>query len=83
LTLQSNKIIQSKKKDFTDIKTSVLCIFVTHFIGFGIVSEQLAFFGSGFLIPFIAFSYRMNVEEKALIEQFGEEYLEYRRKTKS
>lgn len=35
-----------------------------------------------FLIPFIAFSYRITVEERTLIEQFGEEYLEYRRKTK-
>lgn len=35
-----------------------------------------------FSIPFVAFSYRITVEERALIEQFGEEYLEYRRKTK-
>lgn len=35
------------------------------------------------LVPtFIAFSYRIKVEEKALVEEFGEEYLEYRRKTK-
>ncbi|MCJ8152842.1 isoprenylcysteine carboxylmethyltransferase family protein [Chryseobacterium sp. SSA4.19] len=32
--------------------------------------------------PFIAFSYRITIEECALVEQFGEEYLEYRRKTK-
>ncbi|SDI90322.1 Protein-S-isoprenylcysteine O-methyltransferase Ste14 [Chryseobacterium taeanense] len=31
---------------------------------------------------FLAFSYRIKVEEKALTEEFGEEYLEYRRKTK-
>jgi protein-S-isoprenylcysteine O-methyltransferase Ste14 len=35
-----------------------------------------------FTIPFAAFSYRIRVEEKALTEQFGGEYLEYRRKTK-
>ncbi|SIQ06996.1 Protein-S-isoprenylcysteine O-methyltransferase Ste14 [Chryseobacterium sp. RU37D] len=35
-----------------------------------------------FIPPFIAFSYRIKIEEKALIEQFGDEYLEYRRKTK-
>ncbi|WP_378103720.1 methyltransferase family protein [Chryseobacterium sp. sg2396] len=35
-----------------------------------------------FTVPFMAFLYRIKVEEKALIEQFGEEYLEYRRKTK-
>lgn len=35
------------------------------------------------LVPtFMAFSYRIKVEEKALIEEFGEEYLEYRRNTK-
>ncbi|WP_346983633.1 isoprenylcysteine carboxylmethyltransferase family protein [Chryseobacterium sp. POE27] len=35
------------------------------------------------LVPtFVAFSYRIKVEEKALIEEFGEEYLEYRRNTK-
>ncbi|SDQ42987.1 Protein-S-isoprenylcysteine O-methyltransferase Ste14 [Chryseobacterium soldanellicola] len=35
-----------------------------------------------FIPPFIAFNYRIKVEENALIEQFGEEYLEYRMKTK-
>lgn len=34
------------------------------------------------LPPFLAFTYRIRVEEQALIEQFGEEYLEYRKKTK-
>lgn len=34
------------------------------------------------IIPFLAFSYRITVEENTLIEQFGEEYLDYRRKTK-
>lgn len=35
------------------------------------------------LVPtFIAFSYRIKVEEKALIKEFGEEYLGYRKKTK-
>jgi protein-S-isoprenylcysteine O-methyltransferase Ste14 len=35
-----------------------------------------------FIPPFIAFSYRIKIEEAALTEQFGNEYLEYRRKTK-
>jgi len=35
-----------------------------------------------FMIPFMAFSYRIMVEERALIGQFGQEYLEYRKKTK-
>ncbi len=35
-----------------------------------------------FLPPFLAFIYRIKIEEQALIEKFGEEYLEYRRTTK-
>lgn len=35
-----------------------------------------------FMIPFVAFSYRIMVEERALIGQFGKEYLDYRKKTK-
>lgn len=32
--------------------------------------------------PFLAFSYRIAVEEKALVEQFGQDYLDYRKSTK-
>ncbi|MDQ0783853.1 protein-S-isoprenylcysteine O-methyltransferase Ste14 [Chryseobacterium sp. W4I1] len=35
-----------------------------------------------FLPPFFAFLYRIKIEEQALMEQFGDEYLEYRKKTK-
>ncbi|MBL1221619.1 isoprenylcysteine carboxylmethyltransferase family protein [Chryseobacterium sp. L7] len=35
-----------------------------------------------FLPPFLAFLYRIKIEEQALVEQFGAEYLEYRKKTK-
>lgn len=35
-----------------------------------------------FIPPLLAFSYRIKIEEQALIEQFGEEYLEYRKNTK-
>ncbi|WP_431611340.1 methyltransferase family protein [Chryseobacterium sp. 'Rf worker isolate 10'] len=35
-----------------------------------------------FMPPFLAFAYRIKVEEQALIEQFGDEYLEYRKGTK-
>ncbi|MGH1518578.1 methyltransferase family protein [Chryseobacterium sp. JK1] len=35
-----------------------------------------------FLPPFLAFAYRIKVEEKAFVEQFGDEYLEYRKNTK-
>ncbi|RLJ31284.1 protein-S-isoprenylcysteine O-methyltransferase Ste14 [Chryseobacterium sp. 7] len=35
-----------------------------------------------FVPPFLAFAYRIKVEEQALEEQFGEEYREYRKTTK-
>ncbi|MFP3596535.1 methyltransferase family protein [Chryseobacterium sp. SIMBA_029] len=35
-----------------------------------------------FIPPFLAFSYRISIEEQALVEQFGEEYIEYRKSTK-
>lgn len=35
-----------------------------------------------FVPPFLAFAYRIKIEEQALIEQFGEEYIEYRKTTK-
>ncbi|WP_426476580.1 methyltransferase family protein [Chryseobacterium sp. CBSDS_008] len=35
-----------------------------------------------FVPPFLAFAYRIRIEEQALVEQFGEEYIEYRKSTK-
>lgn len=35
-----------------------------------------------FVPPLLAFSYRIKIEEQALVEQFGEEYIEYRKSTK-
>ncbi|KAA2221511.1 methyltransferase family protein [Chryseobacterium sediminis] len=35
-----------------------------------------------FVPPFLAFAYRIKIEEQALVEQFGDEYLEYRKSTK-
>lgn len=35
-----------------------------------------------FVPPFLAFTYRIKIEEQALVEQFGDEYLEYRKRTK-
>lgn len=35
-----------------------------------------------FIPPFLAFTYRIKVEEQALVEQFGDEYIEYRKSTK-
>ena len=57
------------------------------------LGELLIFFGIGlafanwislvslFVFPMIAFSIRMNVEEKALLEHFAGRYVEYRRRT--
>ncbi|MBV8327065.1 isoprenylcysteine carboxylmethyltransferase family protein [Chryseobacterium sp.] len=35
-----------------------------------------------FVPPFLAFAYRIKIEEQALVERFGNEYIEYRKKTK-
>lgn len=35
-----------------------------------------------FVPPFLAFAYRIKIEEQALVEQFGNEYIEYRKTTK-
>jgi protein-S-isoprenylcysteine O-methyltransferase Ste14 len=35
-----------------------------------------------FAPPFLAFAYRIKIEEQALVEQFGDEYIEYRKTTK-
>lgn len=35
-----------------------------------------------FVPPFLAFAYRIKIEEQALIEEFGDEYIEYRKSTK-
>lgn len=35
-----------------------------------------------FMPPFLAFAYRIKIEEQALIEQFGDEYIKYRKTTK-
>lgn len=32
--------------------------------------------------PFLAFMYRIKIEEKTLLEEFGKEYVEYRKKTR-
>ncbi len=51
-------------------------------LGLGLYLNNWLSLIAALTIPFAAFLYRIRVEEKALIEQFGEEYLEYRRKTK-
>ncbi len=52
------------------------------FIGFGVSLNNWISLAFMTLAILLVFRYRINVEEKALIGQFGEEYLEYKKKTK-
>jgi len=51
-------------------------------LGLGLYLNNWLSLVLAFVPTFVAFSYRITIEERVLIEQFGEEYLEYRRKTK-
>ncbi|SKB99565.1 Protein-S-isoprenylcysteine O-methyltransferase Ste14 [Soonwooa buanensis] len=52
------------------------------FLGLGLALNNWVSLAIAFIPPFIAFSYRIFVEEKALIEQFGKNYEDYRLHTK-
>lgn len=52
------------------------------FAGLGICLDNWVSLALAFIPPFIAFSYRIRIEEKALIEQFGKAYLDYKNHTK-
>lgn len=52
------------------------------FFGLGLYLNNWVAFAVAVIPPFLAFSYRISVEEKALIEQFGQEYLDYKKQTK-
>lgn len=52
------------------------------FIGFGVTLNNWLSLIVVLALPFIAFLYRMNVEEKVLIERFGEKYKEHIKRTK-
>lgn len=52
------------------------------FLGLAIVFQYVPSSLFIFIFPTIAFVYRAIVEEKKLIEEFGEEYLEYRKRTR-
>ncbi|MDI6846148.1 MAG: isoprenylcysteine carboxylmethyltransferase family protein [Candidatus Saccharicenans sp.] len=52
------------------------------FIGLGIIFQHFPASLFIVLFPAAAFIYRAIVEEKLLIEEFGQEYLEYRKKTR-
>ncbi|WP_120212053.1 methyltransferase family protein [Epilithonimonas arachidiradicis] len=52
------------------------------FLGLGLfLNNWLALF-IAFIPPFLAFLYRIKIEEKALTEQFGQDYLDYKKSTK-
>ncbi|WP_370899110.1 methyltransferase family protein [Chryseobacterium gossypii] len=51
-------------------------------LGLGLYLNNWVSLVLAFIPPFIAFSYRIKIEEQALVEQFGKEYIEYRKKTK-
>lgn len=50
--------------------------------GFGLAMNSWICLGIQVLINFIPMIYRINVEEKALIEKFGASYSDYMKKTK-
>lgn len=52
------------------------------FLGLGLFLNNWLSLFIAFVPVFLAFLYRIKVEEQALIQQFGNEYLEYKRKTK-
>ncbi|WP_300673584.1 isoprenylcysteine carboxylmethyltransferase family protein [Soonwooa sp.] len=52
------------------------------FLGLGLALNNWVSLAIAFIPPFIAFSYRIFVEEKALVEQFGKAYEDYRSHTK-
>jgi protein-S-isoprenylcysteine O-methyltransferase Ste14 len=52
------------------------------FLGFGISLNNWFSLAIVFLPTVLAFIYRINIEENVLVEQFGEQYRDYMRKTK-
>lgn len=51
------------------------------FLGFGLYLNNWLSLIAAFIPVFFAFSYRILIEEKALTEQFGQEYIDYKKKT--
>ncbi|MEY8758253.1 methyltransferase family protein [Chryseobacterium tongliaoense] len=52
------------------------------FLGLGLFLNNWLSLILAFVPPFLTFSYRIKIEEQALVEQFGEEYIQYRKMTK-
>lgn len=52
------------------------------FLGLGLFLNNWISLLLAFIPPFLAFSYRIRIEERVLIEEFGDEYVQYKRNTK-
>ncbi|ASK31264.1 protein-S-isoprenylcysteine methyltransferase [Chryseobacterium sp. T16E-39] len=52
------------------------------FLGLGLYLNNWLSLVIAFIPPFLAFSYRIKIEEQVLIQRFGEEYVQYRKITK-
>lgn len=52
------------------------------FLGLGLFLNNWISLFIAFVPTFLAFLYRIKIEEEALIQKFGNEYLDYKRKTK-
>ncbi|WP_419869369.1 methyltransferase family protein [Chryseobacterium sp. CT-SW4] len=52
------------------------------FLGLGIYLNNWISLVLAVIPPLLAFNHRIKVEEQALVEQFGEEYIEYRKSTR-
>ncbi|MCL8536150.1 isoprenylcysteine carboxylmethyltransferase family protein [Chryseobacterium gallinarum] len=51
-------------------------------LGLGLYLNNWLSMAFAVIPPFLAFTHRINIEEQALIEQFGDEYIQYRKNTK-
>lgn len=52
------------------------------FVGLGLYLNNWIALTIAIIPPFLAFLYRIKIEEKALIEQFGQDYIDYKKQTK-
>lgn len=55
---------------------------ILFFIGYGVLSQNWLCLAACVILPAIALSYRIKVEEKALVKELGTKYEDYKTKTK-
>jgi protein-S-isoprenylcysteine O-methyltransferase Ste14 len=55
---------------------------ILFFIGYGILSENWLCLAESVLLPAVALSYRIKIEEEALVKELGTKYADYQTKTK-